>query len=77
MQHTSPLSELVRPEQYRSERDNVFSSDQSLTWYTRKNKKRLEEAGALLHIAGRLWINPKLFDSCVLEAGARPPREAA
>lgn len=80
MQHTSPLSGLMRPEQYQEQRSNFYPGIESLRWYLRQHRAGLEGASALLYIAGRLWINPQRFDAYVLDAGAedvRRRREAA
>lgn len=73
---TSPITGLVRIQQYQSERSNVFPSVESLRWYLREHRKGLEGASALLYIAGRLWADPNKFDAYVLDAGRRQ-REAA
>ncbi|RYF56018.1 MAG: hypothetical protein EOO27_19510 [Comamonadaceae bacterium] len=68
---TTALSGLLKPEGYQAQTAHLFPSEQSIRWYIRQHRDALVSAGALLYIAGRLWINSGKFDSYVLEAGAR------
>lgn len=74
---TTLLAGLVRLEQYQVERSHVFPGVESLRWYLRQHRSGLEGSGALLYIAGRLWIDVTKFDSYVLEAGARDGKRKA
>lgn len=77
MQDTqSPLAGLLKAEEYQQRTSNLFPGIESLRWYIRQHRPALTADGALLYIAGRLWINPPKFDGYVLAAGAKQ-REAA
>lgn len=67
---TNVLSELQLPEEYRDQapRNRFFQSPQSLLWFMRTHRQALEEAQAVVKIAGRLWIQPSRFDQVVVKA---------
>ncbi|KQW57078.1 hypothetical protein [Variovorax sp. Root411] len=71
----SRLACLLTLEGYQQRTAPIFSGIHSLRWYIRPRKEQLVAAGALLYIAGRLWVNPDKFDACVLElaSAARQP----
>lgn len=66
----NPLAQLMKPPAYRAARASVFASDFALDWYIRQNRDALFQAGALLMITGRKWINPTKFDQAVIELGS-------
>ena len=73
----SDLSALCGVPVYQRERAHLFPSEESLRWFVRRHKRSLIDAGALLMIAGRLTINPALFDRVVLTVGQQSARRAA
>jgi len=78
--NASPLAGLLKLEEYQQQRAHMFPGLESLRWYMRNHRAGLQQAGALLYIAGRLWVDPTRFDAQVLDAGrqaAQRQREAA
>lgn len=67
------LQALVLPDAYRDSRAHLFPSAQSFIWFSRRNRKRLADAGALVVIGGRYMVDPAKADEVVLAVG----REAA
>lgn len=65
----SAVMGLESPTQYQERRKHLFPAPQSLEWYIRNHRSKLAECGALLLIAKRRLIDPKLFDAYVLTAG--------
>jgi hypothetical protein len=65
------LSGLVTPEEYQRSRTNVFPSVQGVRWRMRVDRADLEEAGALLRVAGRHLIEPEKFDKVILSKAQR------
>lgn len=65
----SPLSGLLTLDEYQQQRDRLFNSLESLRWDIRKRRARLLEAGALLYIGGRYWINAPVYDETLLQDG--------
>lgn len=63
------VSLLTQPMGYRESRQHLFPSEHSLQWYMRVHRKRLVDAGALLMISGRLFIQPGAFDQVLIEEG--------
>ncbi|CAN7459870.1 hypothetical protein LJR130_003022 [Variovorax sp. LjRoot130] len=76
-QPDSPLANLQKLEEYQQRTAHLFPGLHSLRWFIRQRKAQLVAAGALLYIAGRLWVNPSRFDACVLQAGSELPQSAA
>ena len=72
-QDTSLLA-LVALADYREQRQHLFPSTGSLTWYVRQHRAALIEAGALSLHAGRWLAVPDSFDSYVIAAGRRAAR---
>ena len=66
---TPSLVGLKKPADYRAERSDFFPSDSSLTWAMRLHRERLVVAGAIVKVAGRIFIRPAAFDAVVLAAG--------
>lgn len=62
---------------YQSERSDIFGSTTSLEWYIRRHRRRLNQAGALLVVSGRLMVDEKSFDNAVLEIGRELAGEVA
>lgn len=62
---------LLTLPQYRDQRQHLFPSDGSLTWFIRRHRDALVKAGAYLMIAGRRQVNPARFDEMVLKVGAQ------
>jgi hypothetical protein len=74
----SDLDGLLLVTEYQAKHQRIFPNIESLRWYIRQHRLELEGRGALLRIAGRLWVRPDPFDLCVLERGAlavQRPRE--
>lgn len=65
------LSGLKTLQDYGSEREHIFPSKTSLSWFVRRHKTELVDAGALLMIAGRWYVDPDKFDSYVLAAASK------
>lgn len=65
------LLRLKTLQEYGAERLHVFPSKTSMDWFVRQQKKALIEAGALLMISGRWFVNAEKFDQYVLSEGAR------
>lgn len=63
------LRGLLTVEQYREARSHVFASPSAIEWHIRTHKREWIEAGALLVIAGRRFINPAAADGLVLRIG--------
>lgn len=68
---SSPLADLLTLSEYRERRSHIFGADESVRWYLRQHRQELLARGALLHIHGRLWINPPAFDAYVIEEGQK------
>jgi len=68
MEHT-PLSGLRKLSSYREERQHIFQSDGSLSWFLRQHRDRLVAAGALVLLSGAWHANASAFDAVVLEVG--------
>lgn len=64
-----PLDRLRTLPTFQQEHPRTFPSLDALRWLIRKHKTRLVEGGALLVIAGRLWIDPPVFSQVVMEVG--------
>ena len=66
-----PLTEYLE----RTEVQQLFAAhyptEQSFSWFIRRNRERLAECGALLMIAGRMKLHPALTERVVLEAAHR------
>lgn len=71
------LEALRRPEAYRAEREQIFPSDGSLEWYTRRHRRALEAAGALIRVGGRVFVHAPRFDEFVLDGGRASSTEGA
>lgn len=70
MEHT-PLAGLQRLGDYRAQRVHVFPSENALTWFVRRHRSELIEAGALMMITGQWHAVGDRFDAFVIEAGKR------
>jgi hypothetical protein len=68
----SPLADLLRLDDYQRHTAHIFPGLESVRWYVRQHRNHLNRSGALLSIAGRLWVNRPKFDNCVLEIGSAP-----
>lgn len=66
---TSPLNDLQRLDAYQRRTAHIFPGLESIRWYVRQHRDDLNHCGALLTIAGRLWVNTPKFDQCVLDLG--------
>ena len=73
----SALNILAARNDYRATVPKLFPSDQSLYWFIRKNKKKLEEANALVPVNRRIFIHPEKFDAVVLEVARAQVAKAA
>ncbi|MEJ8821446.1 hypothetical protein WKW80_05260 [Variovorax humicola] len=66
----SALADLKKLDDYQQCTSHIFPGCQSIRWYVRQHRDALARSGALLTIAGRLWVHAPKFDRCVLEIGA-------
>lgn len=71
------LQALVLPEEYRAARAHLFPSPQSLTWFVRKHRLALAQAGALTIIAGKQRLHPEKTDAVLVEAGRQAAGKVA
>jgi hypothetical protein len=69
------IEALVPLAQYQQSRAHLFPSIESLRWFARKHRPELNQAAAILQIAGRVNVNPAAFDAVVLEAGKRAAQQ--
>lgn len=65
------LDNLQQIQAYQQANAHVFGSVPSLTWFIRRNRAELIEAGALVQLAGRWLIYGPTFTSKALEIGRR------
>lgn len=65
------LFRLKALQEYGAQREHVLPSKTSLAWFVRQHKEALIDAGALLMISGRWFVDPEKFDSYVLREGSR------
>lgn len=70
------VQRLMTTDRYQSEREGLFPSPTSLQWTMRTKRARLVEAGALLKINGRVFVDPLAFDAVLLELGQEDIRSA-
>jgi hypothetical protein len=69
---TSTLAALQTPDEYRRNFvAHIYPSLQSFDWYLRNNKRELIEAGAVVSLAGRTFIEPGAMERAMLEIGRR------
>jgi hypothetical protein len=55
---------------YQQARARFFPSLTSVQWYCRVHREELKRRGALLRIAGRLYVDQRRLDQAVRETGA-------
>lgn len=67
-----PLSDVLVPETYQQERQQVFRSQPSLKYFMGKHRVELFRRGALIEVGGRLLIVRERFDAAVLELSSAP-----
>lgn len=67
---STPISDVVRLGDYRTQRVNVFRSPAALEWFVRQHRQALIECGALLMLRGQWHANEQQFDAFVMETGA-------
>ena len=63
------LEKLILKNEYRAARGKIFPTECSFGWYIRQRKDALIEAGAMLMIAGRWFVDPDVFDAFVVTYG--------
>ena len=63
------LADLVSLSEFQRTTAHLFPSVESIRWYLRQNGSKLRSSGAVLTIAGRIWICPSKFERDVLELG--------
>lgn len=61
------VSQVIRLEQYREERSQVFPTKGSIDWCVRRHKARLINGGGLLLMRNTWHVNPAAFDAVLLE----------
>ncbi|HRC38115.1 MAG TPA: hypothetical protein PK420_08610 [Rubrivivax sp.] len=64
------LAAVLPVTEYRAKRAHIYPSDGSIQWYMRQHRAALVEAGALLLIGGRHFIQADKFDAYVIGAGS-------
>ena len=64
---TSAVDRLVTPSDYQAARARIFPSESSLRWHLRVHRAELVAEGAVVRLAGRLLIDPDLFDEAILK----------
>lgn len=66
MHEKTPLAALQRLSAYRRGREHVFPSDGTLEWFTRAQRAKLLQCGALVKVGGLWFVNAPKFDAFVL-----------
>ena len=69
------ISQLMTVVEYGAARPHIFRSDTSFQWFVRQHRAELIERGALVVLAGRRMVNPRVADAVVLSVGAAAARE--
>jgi len=69
--HVNIAAEAVPLPEYQQQRQAVFPSLHSLSWFIRQNRAELVDQRALLMPAGKKLIAPSNFDRVVGDVGAR------
>ena len=72
----STLSNLLALAEYQRERAHFFPSIESARWALRQHRRELAQAGALVKIADRLFVDPERADQVFLEVGRRRVADA-
>lgn len=67
---------LMRPEDYRAARPQLYPSEHSFRWFLRRNRAELVAAGAIICPTGCWLVRPQEFDQAVIEIGQRRARGA-
>jgi len=67
---SSALGLLLSLEKFQAEHRHVFPTPPSLRWFYRKNRAALIESGAVVELAGRLFINGPIFAVQALKIGS-------
>ncbi|MBL8288281.1 MAG: hypothetical protein JNL85_09890 [Rubrivivax sp.] len=76
-ERAGPLAGLVTLAEHQQQRARFFPSEDSLRWHVRQHRQALTDAGAVLFIGGRLWINADKFDAFVIAAGEAAAKRRA
>jgi hypothetical protein len=66
---STTINQLQSLQEYQRERSGVFPSLDSARWAVRQHRSQLVEAGALVKLADRLFLDPALADDVFVEAG--------
>lgn len=74
---TDALDALSSPQEYQGRRQHVFPSHKSLTRYMAAHCAGLNQAGALLLINARTYIDAAAFDRYVIAAGIASKQQRA
>lgn len=61
------LAELISPQQYQAERQQLFPSMGSLKWFMRQRREQLATGQAIVFHAGRWLVHPASFDRVIVE----------
>ena len=67
----APRSPLVSLWDWRASNQHLFPSDPSLRWHLRHHRAPYIDAGALLEIGGRFFVDAPKFESVLREVGSR------
>jgi len=73
----STLRRLVPLAQYQESRASFFPSLESARWAVRQQRPALVEAGALVKIADRLFLDPTRADRVFVDAGKESAARSA
>ena len=76
MHEEPPLAALQRLSAYRRGREHVFPSDGTLEWFTRTQRAKLLQCGALVKVGGLWFVNAPKFDAYVMSGGRLDELEA-
>lgn len=63
------LAGLLSLQEHQHLNQRFFPSLESERWYLRQHRQELVDAGAVLYIGGRLWIDAKKFEAHMVAAG--------
>jgi len=66
--------EIIPMPAYVEQVSHLMPSLSSFQWWLRDNRPRAVEAGALLLVRGRYYVNPAKMTACIAEAGQEAAR---
>lgn len=66
---TIDLPSLLSVADYQRQREHIFPSKPSIDWQIKSNRAALAECGALVFIAGALYLHPQKADQFFYDLG--------